>query len=865
MNTFTCLEKLEKLNLDSNEIFSLNDVQFNLKLVSLSLQFNMLTNLSEIDSNSLEYLFISNNRIQTLNSISNLPNLEYLDLSQNRLIKIEENSFLNLFKLRHLNLSFNKLDLENGRFKNNYLETLDLSFNEIKYLDSNSTLVYLNSLNSFNLSNNRLKMIDSYLLRDLRQLKDVNLASNNLKLINENSFFDLKNLTILRLSFNQIESLEFLRKNKAHLKNLANLDLDHNNLISIDEFGFEFNKNLTYLNLNANPIEFFHVKALENLKSLETLKLSQAILNNSLKLDKIFLKKLDLSYLNVSLENASNLTNIEWINVAKSNINISFGHFLSNQTKYVDFSHNQINDFKMFKILGKSIETLKLSGIHLEQVDQINFTNIINIKYLDLSMNNLTHLNRNSFESNTNLEYLDLSWNKLEEFYLILKKLKYLNLENNQIKSINSILFDYFSIGLVKMGNNFLQNYPSFEMSQINNDYLETFFEIDLSRNQIKQIKYFSFMFGKLKIASFDSNNISFIQEDAFLNCRSLEYLSIANNSLTRIAENNFHFLFSLIYLNLSRNEIDFIENNSFKNLNKLKSFDLNYNNFKTILNDLFIGLTNLNDLFLLSRNEMILSNQSFKHLPNISNLYLNESLISKYKCLFMHDLQRDLQRRIPNKYIFYKVINLITNNNQSELKCDLIFQLFQFKIHFNLKTDYENEQYFDLCQKLLIKTENNFNHTLKKCFTKFKFEDRDEEKTVRSSLFFNDLSRIDYLTCLFIVFLTMLMLFTAFFFIVKYELLSDNEKEMTKYKKQLQNELDLKIERKREKLNKFSRKIDENKNEREKEMKKIESVMKKSMQKLDEEISILVERKRNLQDEQLNEPSFIKSKIISI
>ena len=69
-----------------------------------------------------------------------------------------------------------------------------------------------------------------------------------------------------------------------------------------------------------------------------------------------------------------------------------------------------------------------------------------------------------------------------------------------------------------------------------------------------------------IKIASFDSNNISFIRKDAFLNCRSLEYLSIANNSLTRIAENNFHFLFSLIYLNLSRNEIDFIENNSFKN-----------------------------------------------------------------------------------------------------------------------------------------------------------------------------------------------------------------------------------------------------------------------------------------------------------
>jgi Leucine-rich repeat (LRR) protein len=150
------------------------------------------------------------------------------------------------------------------------------------------------------------------------------------------------------------------------------------------------------------------------------------------------------------------------------------------------------------------------------------------------------------------------------------------------------------------MANNRLQMYPSFEMSEINSQSIETFIEIDLNRNQLNQIKYFSFIFGKFKMANFNTNNISSIETDAFLNCRSLEHLSIAQNRLKSIRENHFHFLFSLIHLNLSYNEIEFIENSSFKNLNKLKTLDLNYNKLVSIQNDLFLGLESLKDLHLM-------------------------------------------------------------------------------------------------------------------------------------------------------------------------------------------------------------------------------------------------------------------------
>ena len=118
---------------------------------------------------------------------------------------------------------------------------------------------------------------------------------------------------------------------------------------------------------------------------------------------------------------------------------------------------------------------------------------MLNVKHLDLSFNNLSEVSPNAFEFATNLEYLDLSSNRICEFNIVLKKLKYLNLDNNQIFSTSQTLVDYFSIETFKMANNRLQMYPSFEMSQIDSQSAETFIEIDLNRNQLNQIKYFSY------------------------------------------------------------------------------------------------------------------------------------------------------------------------------------------------------------------------------------------------------------------------------------------------------------------------------------------------------------------------------------
>ena len=109
-----------------------------------------------------------------------------------------------------------------------------------------------------------------------------------------------------------------------------------------------------------------------------------------------------------------------------------------------------------------------------------------------------------SFKDNYNLSKIYFQNNKIKKVSINtfkgLVSLVELNLEQNQIKSIYDILYDYSFIETFKMGNNRLETYPSFEMTQIDIDTTETFLEFNLNQNQIKSIKYFSFIFETSKL-----------------------------------------------------------------------------------------------------------------------------------------------------------------------------------------------------------------------------------------------------------------------------------------------------------------------------------------------------------------------------
>jgi hypothetical protein len=204
-----------------------------------------------------------------------------------------------------------------------------------------------------------------------------------------------------------------------------------------------------------------------------------------------------------------------------------------------------------------------------------------------------------------------------------------------------------------------------------------------------------------------------------------------------------------LKYLNLSQNEIELFEEESFQNLNKLEILDLSFNRFKMIQANLFRGLDYLKDLHLLLSNQFQfqMNNQSLSHLTNIGNIYLNESTIKEFKCIFMHYMERKIQRQISNKYLFFKSINLLTlkNVDVDENECQMKFQFLQFKIHFNLKTDFQNEWFYEKCQRVLTKNENRFKNSENNCLLRNHFissqidEDQNEKETLKAFLVFSN------------------------------------------------------------------------------------------------------------------------------
>ena len=169
-----------------------------------------------------------------------------------------------------------------------------------------------------------------------------------------------------------------------------------------------------------------------------------------------------------------------------------------------------------------------------------------------------------------NSPYLDLSFNQISSIdsrffsrrtFNVPNSLKYLNLENNKIFSIESVFTNCLNLEFLKLSNNFLNETVSFDVFW-NGTYLPSNYEFFFENNKLKIIKKIPPCLFSLKYLNFDFNEISLIEFNAFFVSKSLEKLTIAKNFIENITENNFHFLFSLKYLNLSWNRINSIEKN---------------------------------------------------------------------------------------------------------------------------------------------------------------------------------------------------------------------------------------------------------------------------------------------------------------
>ena len=159
------MEKLEYLNLDSNNISIIDDNSFfNLKsLESLILSriklnlanntqvlFNLLTNIKllNLSFNLIEFIQV--------NTFSNLFKLEVLDLSNNKINSIKEGSFKGLINLKDLYINGNEPDIKIQNTSFSQFEAINTIFIDRSTLNnSDHKSIFIDMVKNKNVNHNK--------------------------------------------------------------------------------------------------------------------------------------------------------------------------------------------------------------------------------------------------------------------------------------------------------------------------------------------------------------------------------------------------------------------------------------------------------------------------------------------------------------------------------------------------------------------------------------------------------------------------------------------------------------------------------------------------------------------------------------
>ena len=355
------------------------------------------------------------------NTIFYLKNLEALKLNIGYK-KLSRNVFgLQKLRVLHLNGSgvkkfiylFNRLqNLEELKIVGSYLEEFPeqlLELKKLQYLDFSENnfkkipkdILKLKNLKYFSLKNNKDLKGEVDVLGPLNKLEYLDVSNTNLYgeyvCTSANlKYLNLSKVSLLKLDVSKTNKLEVLQLKNCNLKEIL---------------GFEKQEGLKILNIKDNYISSFKVS---KLKSLDSINISK----NEFSKVPLFPKKI-ISYLSI----ASN--------------------------PVFDFSTQD------FEILDKVI-SLDISYMALEELPS-KIKMLKNCEYLDLSNNKLKKI---KLEDLKNLLFLNLRNNNVSEFNFKSKKLKKLDLLNNDFTAIPESVYACENLESLLINNFELREVP---------------------------------------------------------------------------------------------------------------------------------------------------------------------------------------------------------------------------------------------------------------------------------------------------------------------------------------------------------------------------------------------------------------------
>ncbi|XP_078617929.1 uncharacterized protein LOC144885732 [Branchiostoma floridae x Branchiostoma japonicum] len=470
------------------------------------------------------------------------------------------------------------------------------------------------SILRLDLQGNRIKELHRQPFNTLKHLQYLDLTWTRIKYIENGTFTALTNLRMLNLSRNDIGDSQWSNVTSS-LPSLQTLILSGNLLQRLNRWSFRGLHNLTFLDLSSNAIIVGEC-AFCGLQSLQRLDMTDneiSTLPSRLFHPQSHIELLDLS--NNRLTDAVLEKEELWSGLAKLG------------TLDVRRNYFSIPKFaKSFKNLT-SLNTINMFGNKIQQFRFQNVAPLLNAPIHDIILGN----------------------NPISEFeegiLFRLRHLTILNLKRTRIHplQLQKILPELQNTKIQKLE---LEPAPgNFAIDNTTFGRLPALEELSIYGSDLSLLKAEVFRHSNnLTDLNLGWNNITVIDENAFIGLEILERLKLQRNNIKILPDNVFDPLLALSYLDLSLNFLNTISPGLFKSLLNLQRLDLSSNGITKIDKRIFEGIKSLIFIDLsfnrlttvrnivgpsvksidLSRNEItIIKTKEFQGLTNLVSLVL--------------------------------------------------------------------------------------------------------------------------------------------------------------------------------------------------------------------------------------------------
>lgn len=619
------------LDLSENNISKLTkkDLTDLQKLISLDLGWMN----HDVEVNLPTEAFANLSRLQILNlngvHIKNVPyplpgSIINLNLKENRITKLNADSFSDVKNLTDLNLSkncyysnkcFMVLQIDNGTFSSlTKLMNLSLSYNNLTSVPRDLPV----SLITLDLASNSLWYIGEHDFSDLLNLKTLEIQGNCPRCqnapfpcipcrngsieIHDRAFDHLRNLELLHLAGN---SLEYIKKDWfKNIQKLQELYLSFNFLVNaIEEGGFlsnlQFLKKLD-LSFNYSLMKYFETltigRSFANLSSLRTLHMrglvfksvNRATLQPLYQLQNLSTLDLGINFLvHVDSGVFKPFQNLQLLYLAENRLypttNSTYrqpnngdhlAHDLPLLTNARREQHYDIGTKLVKAECYAAGHVLDLSRNNLFFISPEQFEDYNNISCLNLSRNGFSAaLNGTEFVLLSDLKYLDLSFNKIDLAYdnafKELNKLEVLDLSFNP---------HYFTVPGVTHNLHFLKNLPFLRVLNMSNNGIFTLTTKQMCSDSLNELQFQHNNLGKL----WKVKDETYIQ--IFQNLTNLTHLDISYNNIIKMPEKVYKYLPDTIKcLRLANNRLTSFDWTLMRRFKHLEELILSFNHLMSI------------------------------------------------------------------------------------------------------------------------------------------------------------------------------------------------------------------------------------------------------------------------------------------